>query len=56
MKHMRAVESDSVKSARKAKDKPVKGCQKLMSELCKGRNKTECTWQVLESHETMIDF
>ena len=40
MKCMRAVESDSVKSARKAKDKlhkPFKERQKLVSE---GRNKT----------------
>ena len=47
MKHMRAVESDSVKSARKAKDKlhkPFKERQKLVSELCTGRNKTECAW------------
>ena len=28
MKHMRAVESDSVKSARKAKDKLHKACQR----------------------------
>ena len=44
---MRAVESDSVKSARKAKDKLYKACeerQKLVSELCIGRNKTECAW------------
>jgi len=49
MKHMRAVESDSVKSARKAKDKlhnPFKERLKLVSKLCTGRNKTECTWQV----------
>ena len=38
MKCMGAVESDSVKSPRKAKDKLHK-CQKLMSELCMGRNK-----------------
>ena len=23
----------------------MKECQKLVSELCMGRNKTECTWQ-----------
>ena len=49
MKRMRAVESDSVKSARKAKDKlhkPFKEHLKLVSELCTGRNKTECAWQV----------
>ena len=37
MKRVRAVESDSVKSARKAKDKctrPVKEYQKFVSELC----------------------
>ena len=28
MKHMRAVESDSVKSARKAKDKLYKACER----------------------------
>ena len=40
MKRMRAVESNSVKSARKAKDKlhkPVKERQKFMSELMIGR-------------------
>ena len=46
MKCMRAVESDSVKSARKAKGKLHNACeraQKLaVSELCIGRNKTEC--------------
>ena len=44
MKHMRTVESDSVKSARKAKDKlhePFKERQKLVSKLCTGINKTE---------------
>ena len=39
---MGGVESDSMKSARKAKDKlytrPVKEHQKLVSELCMGRN------------------
>ena len=45
MKRMRAVESDSVKSARKAKDKlhkAVKERQKFVNELCIVRNKTEC--------------
>ena len=49
LKRMRAVESDSVKSARKAKDKlhkPFKECQELVSELYTGRNKTEYGWQV----------
>ena len=36
--------------------RPVKECQKLVSELCIGRNKTECAWQAWESHETVIDF
>ena len=48
-KALRAVESDSVKSARKAKDKlhkPFKERQELVSELYTGRNKTEYGWQV----------
>ena len=51
MKRMRAVESDSVKSARKAKDKLHKACERA-SEIHErtlhtpvGRNKTECAWQ-----------
>ena len=43
MKRMGAVESDSVKSAGKLKiscTRPVKERQKLVSELCMGRNKT----------------
>ena len=48
MKCMRAVESDSVKSTRKAKDKLHKACEKA-SETCEqtlqGWNKTECAWQ-----------
>ena len=59
MKRTKAVGSDSVKSARKAKDKLHKACQrasKLVSKLCIGRNKTECAWQVYESHEIVIDF
>jgi len=47
---MRAVESDSVKSARKAKDKlhnPFKERLKLVSKLYTGKNKTtERAWQV----------
>ena len=49
LKRMRAVESDSVKSARKAKyklHKPFKERQELVSELYTGRNKTEYGWQV----------
>jgi len=56
MKRMGAVESDSMKSARKAKiscTRPVKKCQKLVSEFCMGRNKTECALQTWESHETV---
>ena len=48
-KAMRAIESDSVKSARRAKDKlhkPFKERQKLVSELYTGRNKTVCAWQI----------
>ena len=46
---MKRIESDSVKSARKAKDrlhKACKECQKFVSELSIGRNKRECAWQV----------
>ena len=51
LKRMRAVESDSVKSARKAKDRlhkpfPFTERQELVSELYTGRNKTEYGWQV----------
>ena len=49
VKRMGAVESDSVKSARKAKDKlhkPFKERQKLVSE---GRNKTMCIASMRES-------
>ena len=45
MKRTRAVESDSVKSARKAKDKLhklFKERQKLVSKFSTGRNRTEC--------------
>ena len=48
MKRMRAVESDSMKSTRKAKDKLLKACERasqFVSKLCIGRNKTECAWQ-----------
>ena len=49
MKRIRAVESHSVKSARKAKDKLHKACVRA-SEIHErtlhiGRNKTECAWQ-----------
>ena len=45
MKCMRTVESDNVKSTRKAKDKlhkSFKEHQKPVSELRTGRNKTKC--------------
>ena len=47
MKRMRAVESDSVKSARKAKEKLHKACERAseIRELCIGRNKTGGAWQ-----------
>ena len=51
---MRAVESDIVKPARKAKDKctrPVKERQKLVSKLCIGRRMAS----MRESRETVID-
>ena len=52
MKHVRAVESDSVKPARKAIDKLHKADRpKFVSELCIGRNKTECAWQARVSRD-----
>ena len=48
MKRMRAVESDSVKSARKAKYKLHKACQRASEtrERTLHRQKqTECAWQ-----------
>ena len=59
MKRMRAVESDSVKSARKAKDKlhkPLKERQKLVTELYTGRNKTECAWHSSGSRGGSMGF
>ena len=53
MKRMRAVESDSVKSARKAKDKlykPFKERQKLVNELCTGRRM--CMASMRESRDS----
>ena len=55
MKCMTAVESDSVKSARKAKDKlqkPFKERQKLVSKLCTGRNKTMRMASMRESRDS----
>ena len=48
MKRMRAVESGSVKSARKAKGKLHKACEKVSEtrkQTLQGWNKTECAWQ-----------
>ena len=45
IKRMRAVESDSVKSVKISCTRPVKERQKLVSELCIGRNNSECAWQ-----------
>ena len=54
MKRMRAVESDSVKSARKAKDKLHKACERA------SETRSERTLHGQEqnrmSHETVIDF
>ena len=50
MKHMGAVEKLKISCTR-----PVKERQKLVRQLCIGRNKTECAWQAWESHETVID-
>ena len=52
MKRMGAVESDSVKSARKAKDKLHKACERA-SET---RERTLHAYGKHESHETVIDF
>ena len=55
MKRMRAVEPDSVKSARKAKEsctRPVKEHQKFVSELCIGRNKTMRMASMRESRDS----
>ena len=55
LKRMRAVESDSVKSARKAKDKlhkPFKERQELVSELYTGRNKTIRMASMRESRDS----
>ena len=55
MKRMGTVESDSVKSARKAKDKtrPVKERQKLVSELRIGRNKIMRMASMRESQDSV---
>ena len=54
MKHMGAVGSDSVKSAMKDKDKLHKACecQKIVSNLCMGRNKTMRMASMRESRDS----
>ena len=59
---MGAVESDSVKSARKAKDKLHKAYERAsetheqtLHQIAWAGTK-QCTWQAGESHETVIDF
>ena len=56
MKHMRAVESDSVKSARKAKDKLHKACERA-SEICertlrRQEQNTMCMASMRESRDS----
>ena len=58
MKCMGAVASESVKSARKLKiscTRPVKERQKLVSELCMGRNKTMRMASMRESRDSLVD-
>ena len=48
MKRMEAVESENVKSARKAKDKLYKACQRASEtreRTLHGQEQTECAWQ-----------
>jgi len=55
MKRMGAVESDSVKSAMKAKDNLHKACERaseLMSKPCMGRNKTIRMASMRESRDS----
>ena len=59
MKRMEVVESDSVKSARKAKHKLHKACERASETrqrtlVCMGRNKTMRMASM--SHETVTDF
>ena len=58
MKRMGAVEADSVKPARKAKDKLHKACERA-SETCErtlhGQEQNNAHGKH-ESHETVIDF
>ena len=61
MKRMRAVESDSVKSARKAKDKLHKACERASEtreQTLHGQeqNNAHGKHERQESHETVIDF
>jgi len=60
MKRMGAVESDSVKSARKAKEKLHKACERASEtreRTLHGQEQNRiCTCQAWESHETMFGF
>ena len=59
MKRMRAVESDSVKSVRKAKDKFHKACERV-SETCErtlhGQEQNRMRMATIESQETVFGF
>ena len=58
MKRMGAVESDSVNQLGKLKiscTRPVKERQKLVSELCMGRNKTMCMASMRESQDSLVN-
>ena len=49
----------SVKSARKAKDKLHRACERASEtreRTLHGQEQTECAWQAWESHETVINF
>ena len=60
MKCMGAVESDSVKSARKAKDKLHKACERASEtreRTLHGQEQNRMRMaSLIESHETVIDF
>ena len=56
MKHMRAVESDSVKSPRKAKDKLHKAWERaseFVNELCIGRQEQNRMRMASMGHKTI---
>ena len=60
MKRVGAVEWESVKSARKAKDKLHKACERASEtreRTLHGQEQNNAhAWQAWESHETVIDF